>query len=330
MTSLLPEPFAPQQNRSENEVYRSKFGNWDQRASVRVKASRRLDLDAAEPRCYFPPELAPEASHPQTLASGPAAERDVLLHRLYGYLDFTSELESALVIPVASSLARGRAGVAIPDAMRADAYNIVTDEAWHAQFTDDLLRQLVDYSGVGIGAGAPAFFSRLDSIRATTDVSLGTAVPLAFAICSETLISNLLATLPHDTRLLPAVRDTVRDHAEDEGRHNAYFRAVLDRFWAALTAPERRVIGHLLPQAIIAFLEPDYAAIQRGLVLAGLEPSAAHRVVVESYPPEKVRSTCRDGAASTLRYLAGVGAFDDAYIRENFESSGLLDDQIGL
>jgi P-aminobenzoate N-oxygenase AurF len=306
------------------QPYTSRFANWDSRASVRTRPVRRLG-PAEGGRLYFPPELAPEVMHPKVTALGPAAAGLVLLHRLYGYLNFTSELEASTVIPVAATIARGRGGFGVPPEMRSDAFKIVTDEAWHAQFSDSLAGQLETRTGVPPMEHMPAFQSRLDRLLAeevTPDLRRPAGVLIA--ICSETLISSLLATLPNDTRLPAAVSATVRDHAEDEGRHHAYFRSVLTRFWPELAPGEQRALGPLLPDVIRAFLEPDYAYIRQCLNAAGLNWGDTVHVVGECYPQAAQRDSCARAARSTTRYLIEAGALQDAHTRERFLASGLL------
>src|ERR687886_110138 len=41
-----------------------------------------------------------------------------------------------------------------------------------------------------------------------------------FTVVSETLISAILSDIPHDQRVVGAVRAVIADHAEDEGRHH--------------------------------------------------------------------------------------------------------------
>src|SRR4051794_5810131 len=119
-------------SRSDGVRYRSQFDNWERRASVRTKPRRTLDADGPIDT-YFPPELAPAALHPLVVSRGPAAVRRFLVHALFQYLHFTTELESTAVIPVSIRLGRGACGLDLPREMRRDAYKITTDEAWHAQ-----------------------------------------------------------------------------------------------------------------------------------------------------------------------------------------------------
>lgn len=307
-------------------AYRSRFGRWDERASVRSKARRVLE-DCSEEQLYFPPEAQPITSHPLVSRRGEPARRRLLIQLLCQYLHFTTELEELAVIPVASKISRGKAGVALPPQMREDAFKIVTDEAWHAQFSYDLMNQVVSKTGVLPRLPElPGFVTRLDRIRSALPQGVRGAEALVFAVVSETLISVILAEIPRDQRLPVAVRESVRDHAEDEGRHHAYFRSVLDYFWAALDPAERRQIGPCLPQVIFAFLKPDYRALVEALSGIGLGHEEVEQVLCESYPEPAVTEFVADAAANTVRYFGEVGALDEVQTRDAFVAAGLIAD----
>lgn len=305
-------------------TYRSKFARWDELASVR-SSPRRLLADAPADQIFFPPELVPAASHPLAAERGPAAVRALLVHRLYQYLEFTVELEDTAVIPVASRIARGRAGLDLPEQMRLDAFKIATDEAWHAQFSYDMIAQVRAATGVAHRPVAPPRFTvRLAEIARRLDADLRGIDDLLFAVVSETLISAILSDLPTDRRLPPAVRAVVADHAEDEGKHHAFFRSLLGFLWPALSGGQRRRVGPLLPELVAAFLEPDHAATAHALAEIGLSGPEVERVLHESYPRDAVRRSVADAARTTVRYLQDVGALDDPCTREAFAAAGLV------
>jgi P-aminobenzoate N-oxygenase AurF len=302
--------------------YSSRFEAWYDRASIRCRPRRVLE--PAGP-LYFSPELVPVAAHPLVAGCGEAAVRRVLVHRLYDYLHFTTELEQLAVIPVAARIARGRAGIDLPEGMRADAYKIVTDEAWHAQFSYDLLRQVEQATGVRCpGFDVPAFVTRLDAVRMRLDPGVRGLEGGLFAIVSETLISTILSDLPRDERLPSAVRDLVLDHAVDEGRHHAYFHSLLRRLWPRLTASQRRAVGPWLPEIIRAFLVPDTRALAAALREIGLSTDQVRQVFAESMPDTSTMADVAMAARSAVRYFAEVGALDDARTRDSFDRAHLL------
>jgi hypothetical protein len=305
-------------------TYASRFGRWDDLAGVRRKPRRHL-VDPAV--LYFPPELYPVVSHPLVAARGPAVVRTLLLHRLYDYLDFTTELENLAVIPVASKIARGTSGLLLPRQMQADAFKIVTDEAWHAQFSYDFIQELENVTGVPRGGGGfPVFVQRLDEIAALLPREVAGLEALVFAIVSETLISGILSDLPRDERLPRPVRDLVRDHAEDEGRHHVYFRSVLRHLWPALTPRERRAVGPHVPAIIQAFLTPDHTQVATRLAAVGLSDEEIVQVLTECWPHHELTDATARSAAPAVRYFTEVGALDDSRTRYAFTEAGLFAD----
>jgi para-aminobenzoate N-oxygenase AurF len=306
--------------------YDSRFGNWDIRASVRRRPRRLLGRPPSSV-LYFPPALVPVAGHPLVAGLGQAAVRRLLVQRLYQYLHFTTELEELAVMPVVAKISRGRVGLELPVAMREDAFKIATDEAWHAQFSYDLMRQVVDETGVVCRLPElPQFVERLDAIRNRLDPDVRGTESLLFAIVSETLISSILADIPRDDRLPTAVRQLVGDHAEDEGRHHAYFRTFLNYFWHALDDSQRRALGPWIPATILSFLEPDYRAIGYALRETGLAQSDVEHVVAESFPRQRVARDAVRAARWTVRYLAEAGVLDDERTRDAFVESGLWEE----
>jgi hypothetical protein len=297
--------------------YRSRFHNWESTATVRNRPLRTLGPQAPD-TLYFPPELVAVHAHPAVAALGAPAGRRLLVHALHQYLHFTTELEDLTVIPVAMDLSRDRCGLRLPAEARRDAHRIVTDEAWHAQFSDELGRQIERETGEPMPARRPMFVERLELVAGRLRTNVPSLGRLLFAVVSETLVSSLLAEIPHDTRLPPAVRETVADHAFDEGRHHAYFREILAHLWAALSRAERAAVGPWLPTMILAFLEPDYRAVADSLAALGLEAEQIEAVLRESYPRPVVLAGAAAAAQPTIRYFAEVGAMDDPATADAF------------
>jgi hypothetical protein len=226
-------------------------------------------------------------------------------------------------VPVAVSIARGSSGLALPLGMRADAYKIATDEAWHAQFSYDLREQIVAATSVAAVDSRPQFIDRLDTIKQRLEADLRPVTDLMFAVVSETLISQILSGLPHDPRLAAAVREVVADHAADEGRHHVYFRDLLPFLWSAMDSRDRSAIGPRLPEMLFAFLEPDYRATAVALTVEGFAEAEVEQILHESYPREHVVAGVRDAASATLRYLAEVGALEDPATADAFAAAQL-------
>jgi hypothetical protein len=307
-------------------AYRTRFAFWESRASVRSKPRRVLKDESRAGKLFFPPELVPVVSHPIVAARGPQVVEYILLQRLHVYLDFTAELEQSAVNPTAQRISRRRSGFDLPEQMVEDAYKICTDESWHAQFSDDLQRQIARVTGKQpILPAQPQFLARLRAVEAGAPRELGELPMLFFAIVSETLISSILSGIPRDERIVTAVRELVGDHARDEGVHHTFFSAVFACTWPSLPARTRRTIGPLLAEFVMAFLEPDYRALRQLVAVAGLDGELARQVVEETHPRDVTAAGIREAARSTLRLFAEYGVFDDPATREAFLERGLLD-----
>jgi hypothetical protein len=221
-------------------------------------------------------------------------------------------------------ISRRRSGFDLPETMIEDAYKIYTDEAWHAQFSDDLQRQVAVKTGVGPSVfEEPNFFRRLNALKRDLARADQQLVMIFFTIVSETLISAILSDIPSDARVVAAVREVVADHAQDEGRHHAYFSRLLEYTWPRLNRAQRELIGPLLPEMILAFLEPDFVAIAGNLRACGLTAEQIDQVMTESHPPAAIRAEIRADSRATIRHFERVGIVDDPRTAEALEASRL-------
>ncbi|WP_051720625.1 diiron oxygenase [Streptomyces sp. NRRL F-2799] len=292
--------------------YRSAFACWDSQASVRSKPLREA-TEATE--FYYPPELVTGHGELQSALGADRLRRLLILH-LYAYLDFTVQLESHIVLPVTTRLGTGRAGLDLPVAMRRDAMAITTDEAWHGQFTFDLIERIAAQTGVPPRVPPAYEFQRARGLmRESVEPALRPAFDLLITYVSETLISTKLLMLPRDERLPAYVRGVITDHGQDERRHHAYFRALLPHFWRSLGRRDAAVLGALIPEMIVAFLGRDEALEQHCLAEAGLTPDQAANTAMElreAFPAERLLHDSR----ACVRYLVELGAVSQDMIEE--------------
>ncbi|MFJ8039572.1 diiron oxygenase [Kitasatospora sp. NPDC096147] len=293
----------------EDPGYRSPFRGWYERASVR-RAPRRMVSEADAALKFFSPDLVPVAGHPLVKALPERVFGELLIQHLYRYLDFTAQLEYLVVNRTVLGLAHGTVGLRLPEEMRFDALKMYCDEAYHALFSVDLQRQVKGRTGVApVLPAEPFFLRRLQQILEELPSSDKQLAELLFVIVSETLISASLAELPDTDEVVPAVREAIRDHATDEGRHHAYFATLLRHLWAQSDRQERRRIGVLVPRLMDAFLRPDLDALKGELATYGLSRDEAEQVAAEVYSPEVVGAHSRATSRMTRRYFESAGAF---------------------
>jgi hypothetical protein len=310
------------------QEYCSPLLTWHTQASVRQSPRRVLEVDDSRYR-LFSPEMVPLARHPLVRALPPATFQEVLTQHLYRYLDFTTKLEHLVVNRTVLSIAHGEVGFPVPDDMAFDAYKIYCDEAYHALAAADLLRQARAQSHVEpLLEPLPYFIQRLRVIQDGVGQGLEPLVELLFVVCAETLISASLAEIPDDPSVAIAVRETIRDHAHDEGRHHRYFAAFLRVLWPSLTSSVRRSMGILLPDLIDAFLRPDRRVLQAELAGYGFGRDDTEQILAEVFADDVMRASAASTAFHTVHHLASVGALDDPATRDRFALKGLLPSEL--
>jgi hypothetical protein len=222
-------------------------------------------------------------------------------------------------------LFQARLPVRLPARLELDAYKIYCDEGYHALFSVDLKYQVAEETGVAWPeCSEPHVLRTLRALSQSVAVELRGLAQLFFVMVYETLISGILAALPRDQRVVEPVRRVVQDHAEDEGRHHAYFSEIFRLVWPVLAPEQRDAIGPLLAPAIVAALQPDLEAIHALLEPTGLDPQQRRAIVTEAYPTARVVSEMRRGAAATIHLVRRTGGFDHGPTRTAFQACGLV------
>jgi len=275
---------------------------------------------------YFPKELVPVARHPIISNLGDSAVREVLIHHLYTHLDFTANLEHEIVNEIAKDIAHRKIGLTFPSEMVLDAYKLYCDEAYHALFSEDLKLQVNSATRISPNSvDSPQFLRRLRSIQSSLPSEYTKLIELFFVIVSETLISSTLSKIPKDKKVISAVRELIGDHAEDEGRHHAYFASVLKIVWPQLTPKQKATIGPLIPIFILSFLEPDYAAIVRCLSNFKLTEEEIGLLLHESYPGDEVIKGVKCAAKATITHFESIEVLKEPKTLEAFRRHGLIE-----
>lgn len=325
LVKFCPSSLGQQEVTGKDVTYKSRFKNWDSRSSVRAKPRHRLAISESK-KLNFSPDYVPIAKHPLICALDKQTQEEILTQHLYRYLDFTDKLEYLVVNRVAMSIAYGQLDVGLPQEMILDAYRIYVDEAYHGLFSRDLAYQVQNSSGVKPRLlWEPYFLKRLSEIKSRlSSQQERDLAEIFFVIVSETLISSTLAQIPKDGRVISAVREVVSDHAEDEGRHHAYFAHLLRVLWPKLNANQQKVIGKLLPEFIFAFLSPDLDSLRFELSNYPLSTEAIEEVLADTFKENLVLDSTKRAGQATLSYFEQSGVFANSEIRDAFCARGLL------
>jgi hypothetical protein len=320
--ALLGAPPVEPEPESGPDGYRSPFRSWYDRASVR-QAPRRVLGPGDEGLLFFAPDLVPVARHPLVTGLPEPAYQEILVQHLYRYLDFTAKLEYLVVNRTVAGIAHGSVGIPLPDEMRLDALKMYCDEGYHALFSVDLAQQVRERTGIRpMLPRTPYFLRRLEETLVELGPDRRALAELLFVIVSETLISASLAEMPNTDDVVPVVRETIRDHAGDEGRHHAYFVIFLRQLWAHLTPDERGWAGRLVPRLLDTFLRPDLDTLRVELGGYGLTRDDTEQVIAEVYAADVLATHGRNASRQVRRYFEEVGAFDDPAARAELVARG--------
>ena len=308
-----PQPSPPADSEPS---YESQFVKWDELSYIRTKPRRATPF--ARDLYFYPQGLATLFAHPKVAGSPEQIRRKLLVLHLYNYLEFTVRLELGPVNEINRLLCHEEFLPWLPSQMRADAFKIYVDEGAHAEMCHTLMVAVQETTNVERLRLTPAFLRTLDDLVSREEPEYRSLIKLFFVIISETLITGLLVKLPRDESVQRAVRDLANDHATDEGRHHAYFRKVFEYVWPRLPRVMRGRIGSLLPDMILAFLQPDKCALTQMLESFPEEFSKPAQIVEEVVNYKSTRAGILISASPTLRMLRENHVFDDPVIDSAF------------
>jgi hypothetical protein len=294
---------------------------------------RRHRLEYAIPETVqspvlFSPRLVPILKHPRILERGEEFARLLLSHRFFTYADFTSTLEREAVNVVTQKLARRQFWCELPSFMYLGAGRIYTDEGFHAQESDEILGALSESTGIDpVYLSRPQFILKLERLLHGLDPRRSEIAIIGFAIVSETLISSILADIPSDPLVVPCVRDFVREHAKDEGKHHAYFSNLLKMGWPGLSVEDQEFLGPLMAQFVRWFLDPDHHWLTSILADHNFGYQEIDEILAESYPESEVSAVIRDSARHSIAKFEEVGMLQCNRTADAFEAAGLISDE---
>ncbi|MEO3973079.1 diiron oxygenase [Streptomyces sp. CAU 1734] len=297
---------------------------WYEKAGVRGGVRRIFHEEEEQGRIFFPEALVPHLSHPEVKALAPERVRELTLRHLYQFLHATTHLETRVVNGAAEPVANGRAGYDFPTALRMDAFKVYCDEGYHALYSLDLADQVAAVSGVPVpdfdyGGFVTALQDAGRRLLPDDPLLAGQLQAVVF----ETLITSVLNEVPQDPTVVSTVRELMRDHAKDEGRHHRFFSAFFLQLWTRLDRSRRIAAGRALPAMIRAALDWDLGPVHGSLRMAGLGEEAARAVLAECYGTPAGDDRIRTIARSTVRLCTQAGAFDLPGVRDAFAAHGL-------
>ncbi|MBO3749175.1 diiron oxygenase [Streptosporangiaceae bacterium NEAU-GS5] len=300
------------------------FGRWYEQAGVRSGPRRIFVDDRAEGTVFFPRRLVPHLAHEAVRDLGDDVHEALTLRHLYQFLHSTTHVETRVVNQGAERIANGRSGVEVSVAERLDAFKVYADEGYHALYSLDLAAQVAAATGVAVPDwDYGTFVDRLARTAADALPDAPVLAQLLQVVVFETLVTAVLNELPADPSVVGTVRDLIRDHARDEGRHHRFFAAFFHRLWQGLGAGERRAVAGCLPGLILDCLRADVAPVRASLALAGLGRDAIEAVVADCYSAAGDPARIRQITRATVGMCRSAGVFAVPGAADGFAARGL-------
>jgi hypothetical protein len=304
---------------------KSPLDGWYEKAGVRTDPRRVIGDELEAGKTLFPEKLIPYLDHPLVRALESRQRFGLVARHLYQYMQFTMHFETSVVNRAAARIADGTSGLHLPSPVRLDAYKIYCDEAYHALYSLDVVEQVRDATGIETpDYDFTPFLGRLDGIGAEVLPGEPVLVQLLQVVVFETLVTSILKDVPKDPCVVGTIREVVRDHAEDEGRHHAYFAAFFKGLWHGMTPALRERASRCLPELVSRSLMPDLVPVRASLAAAGLSDAAVREVVADTYAPEQLQSGVRASARHTFQLFETIGVLDVPGARDAFTAAGLL------
>jgi hypothetical protein len=308
---------------------RGPLAQWYQRAGVRTGVRRMFQDETREGKVFFPAELVPYLTHDAVRELPPERHRELAVRHLYQFLLSATHLETRIVNRAAELIANNRAGLDLPASARLDAFKVYCDEGYHALYSLDLADQIAASTDIAIPAWdyGGLVDGLVDAGRRLLPDEPRLAALLQVVVF-ETLITAVLNELPGDPSVVSTVRDVMRDHARDEGRHHRFFAAFFHELWAQLDTALRARVSRLLPVLIRGCLDWDTGPVRSSLRLAGLPADAAEQAVADCYGTADL-DRLRDICQATVRICTSAGVLDVPGAGEEFAAHGLISSPAG-
>lgn len=261
---------------------------WEKRSTVRNMPRYRVTKKDSH-NDLFPTDQQPLADHPDVVALGDDAVRELLIRTVYKWQGDIAALEVDVVTYLCGKLANEPIGFDMPDSARHAALTIGTDEVYHAYVAREFIADVKRYTGVDPERVAETEYPILNGLAYIREAAPPGLMREAetMALCfAENFVTESIFGMSKKTEADNAFHIALREHLIDEGRHQNFFQALMRHMWAEIDEEERVALGALIPGFLDAFLmnigpiRESYAEI---LGFLGFEYERGLEMVTEAF-----------------------------------------------
>ena len=224
--------------------------SWFQKASVRDSSVIIFNAESELP--FFPVEMLPMCHHPLIKDGAPAAKDYLLLQSCYKYLQEICITETDVVNPASLKIAYEEAPVKLDKQLHADAFSIITDEAFHSYVARTFMLQIEEHTGV-----APLKLPRgnevtkaIARIKSEISADMQDDFELVATCISENVFTDEIIEVSRMKDVNESFHKVMVDHARDEGRHAGYFIRVMRAYWEQASDIKKQALSMIIPKFI--------------------------------------------------------------------------------
>ncbi|MCF8480084.1 MAG: diiron oxygenase [Rhodospirillum sp.] len=229
---------------------------WEARSTVRAMTRYRpSQADSHVP--LLPEGFVPLVDEPEVQAMGPEVKRLLVTQACYRIMDGIALIETDMICECCRDLAHRSQLVEVPALARQVALAIHTDEGYHSFAAREFMDELTEITGIQPDGRLEDCSSRLglDAVLAQLSPELHGAFRMVALSLTENLVTDEVIGLVKETELISPFHLNLREHLMDEARHQAFFRRLLRRVWAAFDPEIRTSLAQVLPLFLDFLLE---------------------------------------------------------------------------
>lgn len=243
------------------------FETWSDTSAVRCR-QYAYDLSAedfmlTDPSLWFPTGLIPLMGCSEVRGMPVDDVRKIYAGHLLYFLDYTAELELALVNKAVFCMVYGPLSKYFSVSECSAALKLYADEGYHALFSKVMAEQVAGY--FQLDRHRSVRFKYFDRVCARDFNSCEGLALFVMAFISETIITRELSLLARDDLLSP-IFHMFQDHLHDEAKHSVFFSDCFVTLWGKISGAQRDVVVDMLVIGFRIFCRPDIAFVRSQLV----------------------------------------------------------------
>ncbi len=259
--------------------------SWYKGASVRGSNPIVLNTHSTYP--LFPEELQPICGHPLITEFKKFGKEYMLTQMCYKYLQEICITETEVVNPICLNIAYGKVPVSLSEEIKADAFSIIVDEAFHSYVARSFMLQVQKHSGI-VALDLPReneVTKAIKKINAMIPSNMQADFELVATCISENVFTEEIIDVSRMKNVNESFHQLMLDHARDEGRHAGYFAKVMEAYWNQAEEYKKKFFVKVIPQFIEYCLDGihDRSFLIRLLQEYGLDESKINSLLAVNH-----------------------------------------------